>query len=140
VRSLVALGYRISRDNSAGYCLEATSPRLLPAEIARHLRTERIGKVVHHFESIDSTNRHAMQIARQGAREGEVVVAETQSAAAAASAARFLACRRQLLRLDRAATEHSSGARPADHARRWPGGRRRGGAARGYPSWAQMAE
>jgi BirA family biotin operon repressor/biotin-[acetyl-CoA-carboxylase] ligase len=80
VRALVALGYRISSDNSAGYRLEAASGRLLPAEIARHLRSERIGRVVHHFESIDSTNRHAMEIARQGAREGEVVVAETQTA------------------------------------------------------------
>src|SRR6266542_2395131 len=54
--------------------------RLLPAEIARHLATRRIGRVIHHFDSIDSTNRHAMELARRGAAEGEVVVAEAQTA------------------------------------------------------------
>jgi BirA family transcriptional regulator, biotin operon repressor / biotin---[acetyl-CoA-carboxylase] ligase len=54
--------------------------RLLPAEIARHLATKRIGRVIHHFDSIDSTNRYAMELARRGAAEGEVVVAEVQSA------------------------------------------------------------
>jgi BirA family biotin operon repressor/biotin-[acetyl-CoA-carboxylase] ligase len=54
--------------------------RLLPAAIAAQLRTRRIGRVVHHFDSIDSTNRHAMELARGGADEGEVVVAEAQTA------------------------------------------------------------
>jgi BirA family transcriptional regulator, biotin operon repressor / biotin---[acetyl-CoA-carboxylase] ligase len=54
--------------------------RLLPAEIARHLATKRIGRVIHHFDSIDSTNRHAMELARRGAAEGEVVLAEAQTA------------------------------------------------------------
>ena len=59
---------------------EAPFARLLPAEIARHLATKRIGQVIHHFDSIDSTNRHAAELARRGAAEGEVVVAETQTA------------------------------------------------------------
>ena len=80
VRSLVGRGYRIATDNVAGYRLEAPSDRLLPAEITRHLSTTRIGRAVHHFDSIDSTNRHAMELARRGASEGEVVVAETQTA------------------------------------------------------------
>lgn len=54
--------------------------RLLPVEIAAHLHTRRIGKVVHHFDSIDSTNRHAMELARGSACEGEVVIAEAQTA------------------------------------------------------------
>jgi len=80
VRALTARGYRIATDNGSGYRLEAASTRLLPAEIARHLTTARIGRVVHHFDSIDSTNRHAMELARRGAAEGEVVVAEAQTA------------------------------------------------------------
>jgi BirA family biotin operon repressor/biotin-[acetyl-CoA-carboxylase] ligase len=54
--------------------------RLLPAEIAALLGTRRIGRVVHHFDSIDSTNRHAMELARVGAAEGEVVMSEAQTA------------------------------------------------------------
>ena len=59
---------------------DLASARLLPAEIVRHLATKRIGRVIHHFDSIDSTNRHAMELARRGAPEGEVVVAEAQTA------------------------------------------------------------
>jgi len=80
VQVLAAHGYRISSTNGSGYRLEAASTRLLPAEIARHLTTSRIGRVVHHFDSLDSTNRHAMELARQGAAEGEVVIAEAQTA------------------------------------------------------------
>jgi BirA family biotin operon repressor/biotin-[acetyl-CoA-carboxylase] ligase len=79
VQALGALGYRIG-TNGSGYRLEAASTRLLPAEITRHLTTSRIGRTVHHFDSIDSTNRHAMELARQGAAEGVVVVAESQTA------------------------------------------------------------
>lgn len=80
VQRLIVQGYRISSDNPSGYRLEAAADRLLPAEIARHLTTRRIGRVIHHFESIDSTNRYAMELARRGAAEGEVVIAEAQTA------------------------------------------------------------
>lgn len=80
VRKLELLGYRIGSGNPGGYRLEEASDRMLPNEIARHLTTGRIGRVVHHFDSIDSTNRRAMALARAGAAEGEVVIAESQTA------------------------------------------------------------
>jgi BirA family biotin operon repressor/biotin-[acetyl-CoA-carboxylase] ligase len=64
-------------DDSA---IPRATARLLPAEIAARLETRRIGRVVHHFDSIDSTNRHAMELARRGAAEGEVVIGEAQTA------------------------------------------------------------
>lgn len=80
VHRLIGQGYRIARLRGAGgYRLEETPDRLLPAEIHARLATVRIGRVVHHFETIDSTNRHAMELARRGAAEGEVVVAEGQT-------------------------------------------------------------
>ena len=80
VRRLIAEGYHISANKAAGYRFEDRSPRLLPAEITRQLTTSRIGRVIHHFDTIDSTNHWAMELARQGAAEGEVVIAEAQSA------------------------------------------------------------
>jgi BirA family biotin operon repressor/biotin-[acetyl-CoA-carboxylase] ligase len=68
------------RDPSDESGSPRTAARLLPAEIASRLETNRIGRVVHHFDSIDSTNRHAIELARRGAAEGEVVVAEAQTA------------------------------------------------------------
>ncbi|MGH7898012.1 MAG: biotin--[acetyl-CoA-carboxylase] ligase, partial [Candidatus Binatia bacterium] len=80
VRRLVAAGYRISSDKVGGYRFEDRSTRLLPAEITRQLTTKRIGRVIHHFDAVDSTNRWAMDLARKGAAEGEAVIAESQTA------------------------------------------------------------
>ena len=79
VRQLVGRGYRIARENRRGYRLEAAPDRLLPAEIAARLSARRIGRVIHHFDSTDSTQRHAMALAREGAPEGTVVIAERQT-------------------------------------------------------------
>ncbi|MGH7859690.1 MAG: biotin--[acetyl-CoA-carboxylase] ligase [Candidatus Binatia bacterium] len=79
VRHLVSRGYRISSENPGGYRLEEAPDRLLPPEIASKLETRRIGRVIHHYDTIDSTNRRAMEIARAGAMEGAVVVAEAQT-------------------------------------------------------------
>lgn len=38
----------------------------------------RLGKTIHYFEEVDSTNVFAARRAREGAPEGEVVIAETQ--------------------------------------------------------------
>jgi BirA family biotin operon repressor/biotin-[acetyl-CoA-carboxylase] ligase len=37
-----------------------------------------MGRTIHYFQSIDSTNSKAYQLALQGAKEGEVVIAESQ--------------------------------------------------------------
>ena len=79
VRSLIGRGYRIARQNPGGYRLEQSPDRLLPAEIAARVGGSRIGRVVHHYDSIDSTQRRAMELGREGAPEGTVVVAETQT-------------------------------------------------------------
>lgn len=47
--------------------------------VGSRLKTRLIGKPLHFFDSIDSTNTYAMQLARQGASEGTVIVADAQS-------------------------------------------------------------
>lgn len=47
--------------------------------VGSRLKTRLIGKPLHFFNVIDSTNTYAMQLAREGASEGTVVVADTQS-------------------------------------------------------------
>lgn len=47
--------------------------------VRSRLKTHLIGKPLHFFDVIDSTNTYAMQLAREGASEGTVVVADTQS-------------------------------------------------------------
>jgi BirA family transcriptional regulator, biotin operon repressor / biotin---[acetyl-CoA-carboxylase] ligase len=80
IEALRADGYRIEARRARGYALIGNPDRLLPAEIARHLTTARFGRRLESFETIDSTNVHAARLAREGAAEGTLVVAERQTA------------------------------------------------------------
>ena len=48
-------------------------------EIIRGIETRRLGKKIHYFVEIDSTNVYAHKLAQEGAAEGEVVIAEAQT-------------------------------------------------------------
>jgi BirA family biotin operon repressor/biotin-[acetyl-CoA-carboxylase] ligase len=47
--------------------------------VGSQLHTRFVGKPLHFFDSLDSTNTYAMQLAREGASEGTVIVADAQS-------------------------------------------------------------
>jgi BirA family biotin operon repressor/biotin-[acetyl-CoA-carboxylase] ligase len=55
------------------------SDALRPEEIRKQLASARLGKQIHYFLELDSTNRLAYKLATEGAAEGEVVLAETQT-------------------------------------------------------------
>ncbi|MCS4540837.1 MAG: biotin--[acetyl-CoA-carboxylase] ligase [Euryarchaeota archaeon] len=56
------------------------SDLLLTSEIKKGLQTKYIGKEIHHFKEIDSTNDFAKELAFKGAKEGTVVISEVQKA------------------------------------------------------------
>ena len=78
IEELRADGYVIDAATRRGYRLVSRPDRIYPWEIARHLDTEFIGKTIHYHEYIGSTNDEAKQVARNGATEGTVIVAEGQ--------------------------------------------------------------
>jgi BirA family biotin operon repressor/biotin-[acetyl-CoA-carboxylase] ligase len=78
VRGLRALGYEIEASTRTGYRLIRSPDLLTPSEVRPLLRTKWMGRRIHHFHSMDSTNSMAYQLALQGAEEGEIVVAESQ--------------------------------------------------------------
>jgi BirA family biotin operon repressor/biotin-[acetyl-CoA-carboxylase] ligase len=78
VRNLKTLGYIIEALPRVGYRLTQSPDLLLPSEINPILRTKWMGKKIHYFNTIDSTNSTAYQLALKGAKEGEVVIAESQ--------------------------------------------------------------
>jgi BirA family transcriptional regulator, biotin operon repressor / biotin---[acetyl-CoA-carboxylase] ligase len=55
------------------------SDALRPEEIRKQLASSRLGKRIHYFSEIDSTNRLAFKLASQGGEEGEIVLAERQT-------------------------------------------------------------
>jgi BirA family biotin operon repressor/biotin-[acetyl-CoA-carboxylase] ligase len=78
VNHLRALGYKIESLTRSGYRLIQAPDLLTPSEIRPLLTTKWMGRTIHYFQSIDSTNSKAYQLALQGAKEGEVVIAESQ--------------------------------------------------------------
>lgn len=80
VEALRGLGYGIDGEPGGGYRLASTPDRLYPEEIAARLHTRWLARAYEWLESTDSTNRVAMERAREGAPHGATVVAEGQSA------------------------------------------------------------
>jgi BirA family biotin operon repressor/biotin-[acetyl-CoA-carboxylase] ligase len=79
VHRLKAQGYVIEGSPRRGYRLLAVPDKLLPEEVLQGLKTRVFTGPMHHFETLDSTNDLAKELAVQGAPEGTVVVAETQT-------------------------------------------------------------
>lgn len=79
INSLKEDGYEIESVSRKGYRLISSPDLLKSAEIEEFLETKYIGKEVIHFDSIESTNKYANEIATTKA-EGTVVTAEGQVA------------------------------------------------------------
>lgn len=52
---------------------------IVPKRIQNGLQTDFIGKEIHHFVDVTSTNDVAKELAARGAKEGTLVIAETQT-------------------------------------------------------------
>ena len=71
-------GYIFESSTRKGYRLIYAPNLLIPLEIDSALHTETFGRHVVYLESTQSTNEEAKKIAREGAEEGTIVVAEEQ--------------------------------------------------------------
>ncbi len=80
VEALRGQGYRIDAIPARGYRLAGIPDRLTALELRPLLNTHDLGRVVHWFEELGSTNDRAKELADEGAEHGEVVVAEAQTA------------------------------------------------------------
>ncbi len=80
ISQLRRVGYEIDTVPFAGYRLVSRPDLLLSAEIKAGLNTKRFGKEVYAFRETSSTSDAAAALARGGAEEGVVVVADTQTA------------------------------------------------------------
>lgn len=80
VETLRGLGYAIEGARGGGYKLTDAPDRLYAEELLPGLRTRWLARHLHHFEETDSTNRVALELAREGAAHGTAVIAEGQTA------------------------------------------------------------
>lgn len=79
INGLRAAGYVIDAAPSRGYRLVSSPDLLRPEEIGGRLKTTVIGRRIVCLDETVSTNTAAFQLAEQGAVEGTVVLADTQS-------------------------------------------------------------
>ncbi|MBO6202914.1 MAG: HTH domain-containing protein, partial [Selenomonas sp.] len=79
IKEMRAQGYDIESHARKGYVLKEAPDALLSGEIVHDLQTSIIGQNIICHEEIDSTNNEAKRLAREGAAEGTVVVAECQT-------------------------------------------------------------
>ncbi len=79
INSLKEEGYEIESVSRKGHMLLSTPDILNYEEISEHLNTRYIGREIFYFESIDSTNIKAKELAYNNETEGTVVIAEEQT-------------------------------------------------------------
>ena len=79
IKKIKTLGYKIESKQKLGYRLVDDTEKLLPWEITTDLKTKIIGKRVHYFEEIDSTQNFAQQIASDKKENGAIIIAEKQT-------------------------------------------------------------
>ncbi|OLD09051.1 MAG: biotin--[acetyl-CoA-carboxylase] ligase [Chloroflexi bacterium 13_1_40CM_2_68_14] len=79
IDSLRARGYVIHTRGGLGYRLVEIPDQLGEAQIAPLLASGELGRKIHHFEELESTNDEAHRLAEAGALHGEVVVADFQT-------------------------------------------------------------
>ncbi|MBI5681192.1 MAG: biotin--[acetyl-CoA-carboxylase] ligase [Methanobacterium sp.] len=78
IKTLKKEGYTINISNDA-FQLNEELTLILPHKLKSILDTSRIGNEIHYFREVDSTNEVAKKLAIDGAPEGTVVIAESQS-------------------------------------------------------------
>lgn len=80
INQLRAEGYEIDSSPSKGYLLLSTPDIPTPGEIQSGLGTHTFGKEIRFHAELPSTQDEARSLAMQGAPEGTVVIAESQTA------------------------------------------------------------
>jgi BirA family biotin operon repressor/biotin-[acetyl-CoA-carboxylase] ligase len=80
VEALRRDGYVIEAEAGEGYRLAAVPDRLFPEEIQHGLATQWLAREIRYFDEIDSTNRLAFDLAREGVPNGTTLIAEAQTA------------------------------------------------------------
>lgn len=78
INQLKEAGYEIEAQQNKGYRLKAAPDLMTEAEIKSLLHTDWVAKEVLYFDTIDSTNTKAQELAEKGYPSGTLVVADKQ--------------------------------------------------------------
>jgi len=79
IKKIRSLGYKIESKQNLGYRLVDTTKLLLPWEVTQNLDTKFLGKKVYYFNTIDTTQNFAMEIATMNNMNGTIIIAKKQT-------------------------------------------------------------
>lgn len=79
IDQLRTLGFEVEAAGRQGYRLMSCPDSLIGPMIRLRVKTKWAGREVVYFDSLDSTNRHAKQLAAEGAKAGTLVIANEQT-------------------------------------------------------------
>ena len=79
IKKIRSEGYTVESKQNLGYKLIGNTERLLPWEITENLNTKFIGKRIYYFDSIDSTQNFAVEIAPNRKENGTIVISKKQT-------------------------------------------------------------
>ncbi|MDG6217989.1 MAG: biotin--[acetyl-CoA-carboxylase] ligase [Candidatus Thermoplasmatota archaeon] len=79
IQQLKKKGYHIKAKQNQGYHLKRIPDALTTEEIKHDLHSSIIGRTLHHYTLIESTNDKAKTLANHGEPEGTVVISDAQS-------------------------------------------------------------
>lgn len=79
IKKLQSLGYKIDSRPKLGYRLTETTELLLPWEVIDGLETNLFGKRIYYFDTINSTQNFAIELASRPRENGTLVIAEKQA-------------------------------------------------------------
>ena len=79
IKKIRSEGYTVESKQNLGYKLIDNTERLLPWEITENLNTKFIGKRIYYFDSMDSTQNFAVEIAPNRKENGTVVISKKQT-------------------------------------------------------------
>ena len=79
IKKIRSLGYKIESKQNLGYRLVDTTKLLLPWEVTQNLNTKFLGKKVYYFNTIDTTQNFAMEIATKNNMNGTIIIAKKQT-------------------------------------------------------------
>lgn len=78
IKNLKNKGYLIEGISNKGYKLLSSPDKINKQDLFSKLKTKKIGRNLFHFNSIDSTNTKAKELAKNNCPDGTLIVAEEQ--------------------------------------------------------------
>ncbi|SHI42493.1 BirA family transcriptional regulator, biotin operon repressor / biotin-[acetyl-CoA-carboxylase] ligase [Dethiosulfatibacter aminovorans DSM 17477] len=80
MKALKEEGYEIESVSRKGYRLVQSPDLLTEEEVKKHVTADVMGRKIVHFDSVDSTNTAAKELADKGEEHGTVIIGEEQTA------------------------------------------------------------